>query len=241
MAPSRHTEAMTRNTATTPRRLGRPRDSNSADTRERILVAARTAFALNGYEVATNRSLATAAGITSGALYHYFESKLHVYVEIYRDVQTLISQRFEEAIADEPTFVGRLHAVLDASHDLNLEDPTLAQFLGAVRIDRHRHPEIDEAIRAIAVGAGFFRELVAFGTQTGEIPSERRRLVLAYLETVLTGLTDAVSGDDDRHSLAVESLKLSIGGGLFDPPNGAARRGDRSVRPLRARPRPRLR
>ncbi len=200
------------------KRLGRPPDSDSADTRQRILDAARVAFATHGYEVATNRSLASAAGITSGALYHYFESKLDLYVEIYSDVQTLISERFEQAIETKETFTESLHAVLDESHALNIEDRTLAQFLGAVRVDRRRHIEVDEAIHDVEVGTGFFRDLVAFGVETGEIDKDRRRMVLAYLDTVLTGLTDAVSNDDDRHSMAIDSIKLAIEGGLFTVP-----------------------
>lgn len=222
-ACTRHTEAMAPNASSAARRprkppqkrLGRPPDSDSADTRQRILDAARVTFAAHGYEVATNRSLATAAGITSGALYHYFESKLDLYVEIYRDVQTMISERFEKAIVGKEGFVDRLHAVLDESHELNIEDRSLAQFLGAVRIDRRRHPEVDEAIRAVPVGTTFFRDLVAHGVKTGEIDKSRRKLVLAYLDTVLTGLTDAVSSDDDRHALAVDSIKAAMRGELL--------------------------
>lgn len=197
------------------KRLGRPPDSDSADTRQRILDAARGAFAAHGYEVATNRSLAAAAGITSGALYHYFESKLDLYVEIYRDVQTLIAERFEDAVADSETFIDSLYAILDESHRLNIEDRSLAQFLGAVRIDRGRHAEVDEAIRQVEVGTDFFPDLVDFGVKTGEIDRSRRKMVLAYLDTVLTGLTDAVSGDDDRHALAIDSIKRSLRGDLL--------------------------
>lgn len=196
-------------------RLGRPPASDSAETKRRILDASRAVFAVQGYEVATNRSLAGAAGITSGALYHYFGSKLELYVAIYQDVQTFISERFGEVTADQQTFVQRFHAVLDESHQLNTEDRTLAQFLGAARVDRTRHPEIDAAILKVEVGKEFFRDLVDFGVKSGEIHKKRRRLVLVYLETVLTGLTDAVSGDDDRHAVAVESVKLSMRGALL--------------------------
>ena len=181
-ATTRHTEVMARNASSAAKKsrkpaqkkLGRPPDSDSADTRQRILDAARVAFAAHGYEVATNRSLATAAGITSGALYHYFESKLDLYVEIYRDVQTLISERFEKAIVGIDSFTDRVHAVLDESHELNIEDRTLAQFLGAVRIDRRRHSEVDAAIREVEVGTNFFRDLVSYGVKTGEIAKAQR-------------------------------------------------------------------
>ena len=206
---------MARAPASQPKKLGRPPDSDSSETRQRIVDAGRAAFAVHGYEVATNRSLASAAEITSGALYHYFDSKLDLYTEIYREVQTLISGRFAEAIAPHETFHDRLHAILDAAHDLNAEDPTLAQFLGAVRIDRSRHLEVDAAIRTVRVGARFFPELVDFGVNTGEIAEADRAMVLVFLETILTGLTDAVSGDDNRHAQAVVALKRSIDGTLF--------------------------
>lgn len=220
---TRHTVAMARKSGPAPKkvskpakkRLGRPPDTDSADTRQRILDAARGAFAAHGYEVATNRSLAAAAGITSGALYHYFESKLDLYVEIYRDVQTLIASRFEKAVTEKDSFVDRLNAVLDESHQLNIEDRSLAQFLGAVRIDRRRHAEVEAAIGQVEVGTDFFRDLVNAGVKAGEIDKSRRKMVLAYLDTVLAGLTDAVSGDDQRHALAVESVKHSLGGDLL--------------------------
>jgi AcrR family transcriptional regulator len=206
---------MARAPASKPKKLGRPPDSDSAETRQRIVDAGRIAFATHGYEVATNRSLASAAAITSGALYHYFGSKLDLYTEIYREVQTLISGRFAEAIEPHDTFHDRLHAILDAAHDLNVQDPTLAQFLGAVRIDRRRHAEVDEAIRTVRVGARFFPELVDFGVGTGEIAEGDRATVLVFLDTILTGLTDAVSSDPSRHAKAIESVKRSIDGTLF--------------------------
>jgi AcrR family transcriptional regulator len=43
--------------------------------RGEVLEAARTQFALRGFEATTIRDLADAAGITAGNLYRYFESK----------------------------------------------------------------------------------------------------------------------------------------------------------------------
>ena len=59
----------------TPRRLGRPPDTSSEETRRRILESARLCFAANGYEATSNRQLADSAGLTTGAIYHYFGSK----------------------------------------------------------------------------------------------------------------------------------------------------------------------
>src|SRR5207253_1890542 len=46
-----------------------------AATRQRILEAARQLFATKGFETATTRDLASAAGIAAGTLFNYFASK----------------------------------------------------------------------------------------------------------------------------------------------------------------------
>lgn len=183
-----------------------------------MLDTARATFALHGYELATNQRLADAADTTSGAMYHYFGSKLGLYVAIYEDVQALINKQFEEAIVGHDTFLGRFVAVLDASHRLNLQDRTLAQFIGAVRIDRRRHPEIDEAISASDVNTEFFSQLLRFGISTGEIPLAASARIGSLMETILAGLNDALSGDDDRHAEAIEAVKQLLEGTLFGRP-----------------------
>jgi AcrR family transcriptional regulator len=214
-----------RPTTRTPRRLGRPPASDSGETRRRILDAGRVTFAAQGYEVATNRGLAAAADVTSGAMYHYFASKLDLYVAIYEDVQAVINERFEQAIVGLDTFLARLVAVLDASHDLNVEDRTLAQFLGAVRIDRRRHPEIDEAVAASDVSTEFFTQLLRFGRSTGEIPPGSMPLVGAVIDAFLTGLNDSLSSDNDRHAQAITALKLLLQGSLIQEPTAVATAG----------------
>ena len=100
-------------TTTGKRRLGRPPASSSADTRDRILDVARRCFGELGYETTTNKYLSGRAGITTGAIYHYFESKLHIYVAVHDDVQDRVYRRFEEAVDGVESFVGQLDAVLD--------------------------------------------------------------------------------------------------------------------------------
>jgi AcrR family transcriptional regulator len=203
----------------TAHRLGRPPAGDSAATRQRILVGAREAFSELGYGATTNKQVAVAAGITTGALYHYFGSKLDLYVAVHEDVQQIVYARFTSAIEPADTFGGKIDALFDAAHDLNASDPTLARFLGSVRIDRRRYPEIAEAFRPFRERIDrFYDDIVDLGVQTGEIDLADRERVLAMLQTVLTGLTDAVSHDIRLHRLAVEGLKMLIGGKLVRPP-----------------------
>ncbi len=200
---------------TPPRRLGRPPDTDSAETRQRILSIARAAFAAGGYGASTNRELASKAGITSGALYHYFGSKLDLYVAVHDDVQARIYARFNEAVEHATGFLGKFDAVLDMAQELNQDDPTFAAFLGAVRSDMRRHPEIESALGAHARRRqGFFVGLVDAGVQSGEISPANRELVIEFVAIILVGLTDGVSDDLELHERAVRSIKMAMRGQL---------------------------
>ncbi len=62
-----------------PRRAGR-RPGN-ADTRGGVLAAARQEFAERGYEGATVRGIARAAGVDAALVHHYFGTKEQLFVE----------------------------------------------------------------------------------------------------------------------------------------------------------------
>lgn len=62
---------------TAPKRSGRP--AGSTDTRERILVCARELFAANGFDKTSIRSIATAAGVDSALVHHYFGTKQQLF------------------------------------------------------------------------------------------------------------------------------------------------------------------
>ena len=200
-------------------RLGRPPASSSALTRARIIDVARRQFAAKGYQATSNRALAEEAGLTTGAIYHYFDSKLDIYRSVYDEVQDRVYERFLEVIGGEDTFVGQLTAVLEASHELNREDPTLAHFLGAARVDASRDPVLDSALRDNQLDArrDFFGDMVDLGVVTGEIDSASRDLVLTVIRTVTVGLVDAVSYDVEVHRAAIDGIKDLIDGKLIRP------------------------
>jgi AcrR family transcriptional regulator len=195
------------------RRLGRPPDTDSADTRRVILRIARETFSVSGYEMTTNRDIATRAGVTPGALYHYFGSKLDLYLAVHEATQELVYSRFTEAIVGRGTFVEQFDAILDVAHELNKTDPSVARFLGAVRVDTRRHPEMRASVAPRSrQRETFFADMVELGVSTGEIAAERRPIVFAFILTVLVGLTDAVSDDPKVQSQAIAGIKDAVPG-----------------------------
>lgn len=64
---------------TRTRRPGRPPQSSSEETRARILDAALTAFARNGFEGARLKEIADTAGVHTALVHHYFGDKGRLY------------------------------------------------------------------------------------------------------------------------------------------------------------------
>lgn len=67
--------------------MARRTPEQAAETREAVLRAARKLFAEAGYSGASVAAIAEGAGVTKGALFHHFQSKEDLFLEIWRDLQ----------------------------------------------------------------------------------------------------------------------------------------------------------
>lgn len=202
-------------------RVGRPRDGDSAETRRRILDAARESFAKDGFRATTNRRIAAEAGITSGAIYHYVESKAELYAAVYCDTIDALYTEFERVADGETTLLRKYSAVLERACELQMNDPSTTGFIVAVAQETQRHPDL-LALLAPQRGrhARFFSGLVADAAERGELaPDIDRRALADLLGAVLTGLARmaAAAGDPQRYTAAVEVLERFLDGSLLSP------------------------
>ena len=96
---------------------------------------------------------------------------------------------------------------------------SLAAFVGAVRTDMRRHPEIHERLGENSERrAEFFVRLVDAGVASGEIAKRDRLIVIEFIAMILIGLTDGVSDDPKRHKRAITSIKRAMRGALISLP-----------------------
>ncbi len=198
--------------------LGRPRAGDSAETRLRLLAVAREAFARNSFASTTNRDIADAVGITTGAIYHYYPSKADLYFAVYEGTQGLIYESFYAAIAGRARFVDRFGAVLDAAMELNRSDPAITAFVLGVLNEAQRHPELARLLRPLrGENRRFLRCLVGDAREHGELAVDiALETVENMLNVILTGLArfnkesaEPVEGD------VSEALKRLVAGTLF--------------------------
>lgn len=61
--------------------------AQAAETREAILAAARTLFTTDGYAATSVAVIVARAGVTKGALFHHFDTKEHLFLEVWRLLQ----------------------------------------------------------------------------------------------------------------------------------------------------------
>lgn len=198
------------------KRLGRPRDTDSAQTRKTILTVAREEFSLRGYDVTTNRDIASLVGITSGALYHYFASKLDLYLAVYQEVQREIIEVLDSATNAGGSFSQRFEQILDATLEMNRRDPSVGRFNASVRVDARRHAEIATALRRRRDPVvSFFDKMILEAVEAGEFPRRDVPLIEAFVRTVLLGITAGLSNDQSFQEHANEAFKRALHGRLL--------------------------
>ncbi len=127
------------------KRLGRPADADSTLTRERIIAAARVAFAERGYDATTNKQVADSAGITAAAIYHYFPSKVELFLAVCEEVEERFAQAFLSPSGEADTVHTRLSLMVQRIEELNEEDHSLVRFLMGMGVEALLHPETKTA------------------------------------------------------------------------------------------------
>ena len=197
-------------------RLGRPPASDGAQTRGRILEAARSCFVAQGYDGASMKDIAGSAGMTAGALYHHFASKQELFVEVYHRHQESAFDQFEQAAGGSGGFVERISRLLDKAADLHMDDPRLAAFTAVATIELQRHPELRAVVKQDAGTVyRFFERIVR--EADGEIAEADSQSVINMLVAMFTGFSvfGASSRSTEAHRAAIDAFKRSLAGTLL--------------------------
>lgn len=108
----------------------------SEETRARILAAALATFREHGFEKATMRQIAEAAGVATGAAYYYFDSKDAIVSAFYQQAQAEMAPLLEAKLARCKNLECRLRVVISQKFEYFAPNRKL---LGA--LSAHADPE----------------------------------------------------------------------------------------------------
>src|SRR4051812_33730877 len=161
-------------------------DEHLAGRRAEILDGARRAFAAYGYEGATVARLEEAIGLSRGAIFHYFDSKLDLFAELAlaenrRYIDLIIERGFDDALRsmanEDPEWLGML---------LEIE--------GRLRHD----PEFVRRLEGMSRDAARFREWLAEAQARGEFRQDVDVTHIGrFASSLLNGIALRVAGGDE--------------------------------------------
>lgn len=124
---------------------GRPPAAKAAETRKRILLAAREVFSERGYDAATFQEIALRADLTRPAINHYFSHKRMLYREVLEQTNELVVNAAIARARREATLVERISAFLTAAAEADSENRSAARFLVTAVLESQRHPDLGDA------------------------------------------------------------------------------------------------
>jgi AcrR family transcriptional regulator len=160
----------------------------SADTRERLLAAAGSAFAERGFHATTTRDIAAAAGMSPAAVYVHHESKEELLYLISLEGHMRTRELVRKAIGTAADPVEQLRAVMAAFTTFHAEQHTLARVVNY--------------------------ELVALNPQHREEIANLRRAIRRDVQSVVeAGMSTGVfnTADATMTTMALLSLGIDIG------------------------------
>jgi AcrR family transcriptional regulator len=148
--------------------------TNVADA---VLQAALDLFSTQGYATTSVQQIVEAAGVTKGAMYHYFQSKDDLLFAIYDRMLTLQKRRLDEIVAEGGSTVDVIRAVcvdvVETSIELLPEGTVFFRSMHMLTPDRHH-----EVTRRRREYHDEFAALIAQGQAEGVVRTDIPRPVL---------------------------------------------------------------
>lgn len=204
------------------KKLGRPCSVDPGETRKRLILEARRLFAEIGYDATTNRLVADAVGITTGAIYHYFPSKKDLYIAAYAEVQDMVYGALESAVAGHERFADKFSSMLDALATISTQEPSFIGFVVGVAAESQRHPELIQDLRSLRMRTVLFlHEICEEAVRKGEVNEGITGQVLHdMIDVVISGLSrfSHVVNDSERRRNVVDGLKHLMAGSVLRTP-----------------------
>ncbi|MBX9919559.1 MAG: TetR/AcrR family transcriptional regulator [Mycolicibacterium frederiksbergense] len=209
------------------RTRGRPRAANGAETRERIIHAARQVFSELGYDASTFQAIAERANLTRPAINHYFTNKKDLYGQVLASTNTALFEAGVEAAAAETTLTGKLSAFMTGMLAAHREFDSAAAFLVTSMLEAYRHPELknDEYAPREDVRA-FLSTAVSDAADNGQLAADADAAALVEMLLVLMfgmGFYAGFVGTDAEVAAVLDKLQRLLANNLWNLQEPAAR------------------
>jgi AcrR family transcriptional regulator len=156
--------------------------AKKADTRLRLLKAARRLVQQGGFAAASASAVAKESGVASGTIYRHFPNKSELVAEVFRYATEREVAAVAQACDCGETAADKLTAAVETFAQRALLGRTLAYALIAEPVD----PRVEqERLRYRFAYAEIFEDVIALGIQRGEFVAQNWQITAAALVGLL--------------------------------------------------------
>ncbi|OBK15793.1 TetR family transcriptional regulator [Mycobacterium sp. 1245499.0] len=195
----------------------RTQEERSAATREALIAAARKLWGLRGYAEVGTPEIATAAGVTRGAMYHQFADKAALFREVVEVVEQDVMARMAVVVAESgaATPADAVRAAVDAWLDVS-GDPEVRQLILLDAPSVLGWAEFRDVAQRYSLG--MTEQMLTEAIRAGQLAEQPVR----PLAHVLIGALDeaamviATADDPTRTRLEVGQVLHRLIGAMFD-------------------------
>jgi AcrR family transcriptional regulator len=200
---------------------GRPPAAKAAETRKRILRAAREVFSERGYDAATFQAIAIRADLTRPAINHYFANKRVLYWQVLEETNNAVVAASTQQAQKEKTLTARVSAFIQGATEAEVDNRAAAAFLIAATLESQRHPELSRpGTDSVNTTREFLLWAINDGIQSGELNADTDAAALTeMLLAVLLGVgfyAGFVASRDEFDAIT-NQLKLLLARSLSRP------------------------
>ena len=207
---------------TASRGPGRPPAAKAAETRERIVQAAREVFSELGYDAATFQAIAIRADLTRPAINHYFASKRVLWREVVEQTNALIVSAGTERAQRETNLLARLTAFFSVAMQADSEDRSAAAFLVTSVLESQRHPELsNDEHDSLKASRDFMAWAVNDAIKRGELTTDTDTDINHLVEMLVAvmwgmGFYAGFVGNHDELGSVVHKFELLMANKLWN-------------------------
>jgi TetR/AcrR family transcriptional regulator, repressor for uid operon len=200
------------------RRRGRPAGTDSAQTRARILDAARAVISIRGYHATTIQAIAATAELSRPTLHYHFQTREDIYHCLLNEIATTIDLCIARA-AVASSLPAQVSALLAEFRSSGMHDPQSVALLVSSHIEADRLPAPRRDAKAAV--RKFLVQAVQDGIARGELPADAAVAPAAdLLYTLVWGLgfyAGLMVGDDHVDAVTKQLQSVLYQGLLAEP------------------------
>jgi AcrR family transcriptional regulator len=193
--------------------------ADSAETRARILRAARDVINERGYEAANFQAIATRAGLSRPTMHYYFHTREEIYDCLVAEAHGIVADCIAQAKREE-TLLNQLSAFVAAAYRSGFTDRSMMQFTVTARLEPHRSPSLRENPGSVVSAVHrFYTSTVDDAISRGEIPADvDAAAVVNMLLAMFLGMGFYAGFIVDHNDMAVIAKQLHrlMAHGLLD-------------------------